>query len=174
VIENDRQYEVSKQQAAKLEQALRDFPRDPSSRPHIHPKLQEAERHAIEDLLDRVNAEMADYEALVTGTRTVIFARELDELPLIFRRAREVSRTSAADVARMAGISEDELLEYERTDFADAPYRLIIDIARILDLSVRDSIAISAPVDEDYLAELKQQIRSPFERLSTADSTIHD
>lgn len=174
MIENDRQYLGSKERAAKLEQILRNFPSDPDSRPHIHPKLQEAERHGIEDLLDRVNAELTDYEAIANGTRTVIHVRDLDELPSILRSAREMSGTSASEIARMVGISEDELLEHERTLFSNAPYRLIVEIARVLDLSVRRSIAVSAPVDARWLADAKRQLRSPFERLSTADSTIHD
>lgn len=171
MIDNDRQYRVAKEKAAKLEQILLNFP-DPSARLHIDPRLQQLERESVEDLLSRLNRQLSEYEALVNETRSVIFVRSLEDLPSALNKAREMAGRSVKEVAQSVGVSEAELREHERNQFSSASYALIVELARVLDVSLQASIVLGVPVCEQWMANLKKDLRRPFGQ--RVEATRHD
>lgn len=65
MIENDQQYEVTKQQLAKFERALVDLEQQPlDSDPDIHPILAKAQQDAIKSTIEDLNAQIQAYESI--------------------------------------------------------------------------------------------------------------
>ena len=180
MIQNERQYQVTQEQAARLEQALHALRTDPAGRPHIHPRLQEAERHAIEDLLEGAYGQIAEYEAIISGERTVVFAETLEELPAALIKARAVVGISDAEIAKQLGLTVAAYRELERDSFANASFDTVLLIARILGVSAREPIVLGFPVSVAWRQEqeerLRKTLRHPAERaaalLNKKSSTI--
>ena len=77
MITNERQYQISKTQAAKFRAAL-DAP-DGNTRT-LHPRAQKALREAAQSQLDDLLVEVADYERLRDGKLTAITAESIADL----------------------------------------------------------------------------------------------
>jgi hypothetical protein len=73
VIDNDRQYAVTKEQARKLAEALAS---DQASDAAVDPRLVQAEREGLAGLLADMQREMAEYAA----RRGVRYARKQQQL----------------------------------------------------------------------------------------------
>jgi len=62
VIENDRQYQITKTQAEKFRAALDQL--DTAQRPEdVHPKLWKAQREGMQSQLQELDSELGDYES---------------------------------------------------------------------------------------------------------------
>ncbi len=64
MITSERQYAVSKKQAARFQETLEQYDARPSE---LHPKALKAMREGIESQLQDLQAEIADYERLRGG-----------------------------------------------------------------------------------------------------------
>lgn len=159
VIQNERHYETAQMQVARLEGAIRALPTDPSSRPNVAPELQELERGTIQDVIDELHDEMAEYEALVDGTRTGLGVMTLEELPRILLAAREAANLSVGEFAGRLGVTEAQLHEYERTLFATAQFSFILLAADLLGLRVRGHIDVTFPTSAAWRADIEAQLR---------------
>jgi hypothetical protein len=73
MIKNQRQYRISKAQAAKFRAALDTLRRTPAR--SIHPVLLKAQRQAMESQLGDLTAEVSEYEAVQAGRRRVLQLR---------------------------------------------------------------------------------------------------
>ena len=160
MIHNEHQYRVTQQQADRLRQALAALPSDPNEQPAVDPRLQQAERDSILDLLDELSGEIEEYETLQSGQRTVAAVKYLDEVPRILVSARVAAGLTPADLASRLEITEDQVLELERTVYASAPLPLIARAMDALGIRIRDGITFSYPVDEVWSAAQRAALTS--------------
>lgn len=67
MIDNKRQYEVAKRQAAQLEAGLTQLLKGRSERRIADPSLEEAALAGVRHILDTLHADIVDYESRIHG-----------------------------------------------------------------------------------------------------------
>lgn len=143
MIKNDRQYRITKAQAAKLEQALsREIKRGDSAK--VHPLLRKAQSDALSSQLADLRSELKQYEALRSGKRTKLNVTSLDELPQALIQARVASGLSQKELAQRLGLKEQQIQRYEATDYASASLSRVCEVARSLGLKVKAEASVAS------------------------------
>jgi ribosome-binding protein aMBF1 (putative translation factor) len=132
MILNARQYRITKAQAAKFAQALRDFDARPAKHPGVHPKLVKAQRDALRSQLVSLQAELKEYERTRTSRRRFLDPTQIAELPQALIRARIAARLSQRELAECLGLKEQQIQRYEATQYASASLSRIIEIVNAL------------------------------------------
>jgi len=142
MIKNERQYRITKAQAARFEKALRDL----SSRqaevanPTI---LERAQLDALRSQLSDLKTDLTEYEALKSGAVTTFHAENFEELPAALIKARIATGMSQKDLAAQLGVKEQQVQKYEATDYASASFDRLRTIVRVLGVKVREEISLT-------------------------------
>jgi Zn-dependent peptidase ImmA (M78 family)/ribosome-binding protein aMBF1 (putative translation factor) len=156
MIKNDRQYRITKAQAAKFEEALRTLRRSGQASEDVHPVLLKAEKEALQSQLEDLRREIVEYEALRAGVFDIESLEILKDLPRALIKARIASGMSQKDLADKLGLKQQQIQRYEATDYATASLSRIREVRAAL---------LPSPATTD--AELTQttSIKDLFARL---------
>jgi ribosome-binding protein aMBF1 (putative translation factor) len=156
MIKNEREYRITKAQAAKFELALSDLS-TAGGNDRLHPLLQKAQRDSLESQLDDLREEIADYDALKSGQRTVISLDSLEELPRALIQARIAAGLSQRELAARLGVKEQQVQRYEATEYAGASLSRVTEVIRVLGLHVREDVFLPGTDEslDDVMALLK-------------------
>lgn len=138
MIKNERQYRITKAQAAEFAKALKQLESKPAA--DLHPKLREAQVAAVQSQYADLEAELREYESLQGQRPAVIEARSLDELPRALIRARIALGLSQKDLADKMGMKEQQVQRYEATEYASASLGRIREVAAALGVRVAENI----------------------------------
>lgn len=103
-------------------------------------------------MLDELRGQIDEYETLQSGQRTLASIKYLEELPHLLVSARKAAGLSSSELATRLTISNDEMLELERTAYASASLPLITQAMDALGIRLRGGIHLSYPIDEGWLA----------------------
>ena len=142
MIKNDRQYRITKSQAAKLEQALaRPEKRVASSK--VHPLLLKAQSDALRSQLADLRSEIKQYENLRSGKRTTLNVKSLDNLPQALIQGRIAAGLSQKELAARLGLKEQQIQRYEATDYASASLTRVCEVARSLGLKLKAEASVA-------------------------------
>lgn len=144
MIKNERQYRITKVQAAQFADALRNL--EAHSAEHLHPVLRRAQADAIRSQHADLEAELRAYEALQRDRPAIIDAQSLEELPNALIRARIALGLSQKELADKMGIKEQQLQRYEATEYAAASLTRLREVANAL--GVRISERVFLPIKE--------------------------
>lgn len=139
MIKNEREYRVTRAQAARFEQALTELERA-GSEEQLHPLLEKAQRDSLQSQMDDLREQMAEYEALRSGARSVISLDSLEELPQALIQARIAAGLSQAQLAEKLGLKEQQVQRYEATDYAGANLERLSQVIHALGLRVREDV----------------------------------
>jgi ribosome-binding protein aMBF1 (putative translation factor)/dephospho-CoA kinase len=157
VIKNERQYRISKAEAAKFEKAIREMPSQ-RSRPGVHPKLVRAQIDALNSQLADLNEEIQEYEALRSGKRRVLQLGSFEDLPRALVQGRIAAGMSQEDLAGRLEIKPQQVQRYEATDYASASLSRISEVVRVLGLRVQEDVFL--PGGEFSLANVLKRLSS--------------
>jgi DNA-binding XRE family transcriptional regulator len=130
MIKNERQYAITKAQVEKFERALRELTRRSAPAEGIPPALRKAEVGALRSQLADLHAEIAEYEDLRSGQRTVLNLASLDELPRTLIQARIASGMTQKELAAKLGLKEQQIQRYEATGYASASLTRVLKVFR--------------------------------------------
>jgi ribosome-binding protein aMBF1 (putative translation factor) len=128
MIQNEREYRISKAQAEKFAQALVAFEASP---PKGHPKMQKAYREAMQSQLDDLQAQLKSYESLKEGTQDLMIS-SLSDLPKVLIQARIASGLSQKELAGKLGLKEQQIQRYEASLYGSASLTRLLAIAQVL------------------------------------------
>jgi transcriptional regulator with XRE-family HTH domain/Zn-dependent peptidase ImmA (M78 family) len=143
MIKNERQYRITKAQATRFETALVQFMREStvkSADAEAHPLLRKAQEDALKSQLDELREQLEEYEALRSGDRTVLEVNSFDELPRALIQARIASGMSQRDLGERLGLKEQQIQNYEATEYASASLERITKVVHALGITVRKDI----------------------------------
>ena len=130
MIQNEHQYKVTQTKLRELEQSLIDL--DVNS-DNLSERLLQAEKNGIQVLIDRLYAEIVEYDNL-KQQRTPIQIRSLDELAIGLIKARISTGMTQKELAAKIGVQEQQIQRYEETQYASASLARLTEIARALEI----------------------------------------
>ena len=133
MIKNERQYRITKAQAARFAQSLENIRQRSSEHAGTHPLIARAQEDAVRSQLADLEQELRDYESLKVGKFP---ARELSVvagLPTALIKARIVRGLSQKDLAERLGLQEQQIQRYEATEYAAASLTRIRQVVGALE-----------------------------------------
>ncbi len=132
MISNERQYRITRAQAAKFAQALRAIREGRGESTGTHPLIAKAQEEAISSQLADLQSELHEYESLKAGEFQLDRLAAVDELPTVLIKARISQGLTQKDLAERVGLKEQQIQRYETTDYASASLTRIREVATAL------------------------------------------
>ena len=143
MIKNERQYRITRTQAQRFEQTLRDLREQPETAGEVHPLIAWAREDAVSSQLADLEAELREYESVKAGNFQVDELRVVADLPTLLIKARISRGLSQRELADRLGLKEQQIQRYEATDYTSAKWSRIREIAIALGIDLNNS---SSPV----------------------------
>lgn len=140
MIKNERQYRITKAQAEKFEQALVHSHATTLDTQQLHPLLRKAQQDAIASQLDELQAQLAEYDALQAGHKLVLEVPSFDDLPRALIKSRIAAGMSQRDLAEKLNLKEQQIQQYEATEYAAASITRFKEVIQALGISVREEV----------------------------------
>lgn len=138
MITNEVQYRATKAHAAQFEEALQNLQADTTS----DRKRRELEIAAVQAQLGDLQAELAEYEELRSGTIRSFEAASLPELAVALVKARIAKGWSQRRLAEELGIAEQQIQRYESTGYTSASLARLCDVVAALGVDVREVVSL--------------------------------
>jgi HTH-type transcriptional regulator/antitoxin HigA len=139
VITNEVQYRATKAHAARFEEALRNLEAQAEAPER---KRRELEIAAVRSQLGDLEAEIAEYEHLRSGTIRSFEAGSLPELAVALVKARIAKGWSQRRLAEELGVAEQQIQRYESTGYAAASLARLCDVVAALGVDVREVVSL--------------------------------
>jgi ribosome-binding protein aMBF1 (putative translation factor) len=133
-ILNQRQYRITKSWVRRFEKTLADF-LDAEPTKTLHPKQRELEELAIRGQLETLQAEVAEYEALLSNAQPLV-VDSMADLPRALIRARISADMTQKELAERLGLREQQIQRYESSRYQGASLERITAIMAALDLEI--------------------------------------
>jgi HTH-type transcriptional regulator / antitoxin HipB len=130
MIQNEHQYKVTQTKLRELEQSLIDLDINSGN---LSKRLLQAEKNGIQVLVDRLCAEIVEYDNL-KQQRTPIQICSLDELAIGLIKARISTGMTQKELAAKIGVQEQQIQRYEENQYASASLTRLTEIARALEI----------------------------------------
>lgn len=141
LIKNERQYRITKSQAAKFEKAIHEMGTARES--GTHPLLRKAQLDAMTSQMEDSQREIEEYESLRSGKRKVITLGSIENIPDALIQARIAAGLSQEDLAAKLGVKPQQIQRYEATDYQAASLERVNQIARVLGIKLKRPAEIS-------------------------------
>lgn len=140
MIKNERQYRITKAQAQRFEEALKNLANGVEKKKQENPLLFETQVSAIESQLEDLREELAEYKALTAYSEGKPFVFELptlEALPLALIKARIAAKLSQKDLAERLGLKEQQIQRYEATEYSSASLTRVFEVSQVLGLNLK-------------------------------------
>jgi ribosome-binding protein aMBF1 (putative translation factor) len=135
MIKNERQYRITKAQASKFTQALREMQGE--TKRTSHPVLHKAQVDALRSQLEDLARELTEYQALRSGKRKVVALNSLEDLPRTLIQGRIAAGLSQEELAAKLGVKPQQVQRYEATEYRSASLERVNEVARALGIKLR-------------------------------------
>ncbi len=132
MIKNERQYRITKAQAAKLDAALESFSTQTTNEGTTHPRLIKAQADALRSQLESLQGELREYEGIKEGDIPPPDLSYIADVPQDLIRARIASGLSQKELAERLGMPEQQIQRYESVDYESVSFARIAEIAEVL------------------------------------------
>ena len=132
MIKNERQYRITKAQAARFARTLESLRERRESPKGVHPRIARAQEDAVASQLADLEAELREYEDIKEGRLQLDDLKLVGELPTLLVKARIAQDLSQRELAVRVGIKEQQIQRYEATDYASAKLSRIKQVADAL------------------------------------------
>ena len=139
MIKNERQYKITRAQAARFSNALESLRQCPNADNGLHPLIAKAQEDAMRSQLADLESELREYESLKAGKFQWDSLSMIADLPSILIKARIAGGLSQRDLAERVGLKEQQIQRYEATDYATA------NLARIKEVVSAFVVEINSP-----------------------------
>ena len=132
MIKNERQYRITRAQAAKLEAALESFSAQSAGGGKTHPRLIKAQADALRSQLESLRNELREYAEMKTGDIPPPDLSYIAVVPQDLIHARIAAGLSQKELAERLGMPEQQIQRYEATEYESVSLARIIEIAKAL------------------------------------------
>jgi ribosome-binding protein aMBF1 (putative translation factor) len=128
MIKNERQYRITKAQAAKFEAAIERLRGETAT----HPRLLRAQEDALRSQLESLELELREYEELRSGAIPAPNLEYLGGVSQDLVRARIAAGLSQKELADLLDMPEQQIQRYEATDYESVSLARLRQIADAL------------------------------------------
>ena len=132
MISNERQYRITKAQAARFSRTLHAIREGRGEAAGTHPLILKAQEEALSSQLADLQGELREYESLRAGEFRLESLAAVDEVPTVLIKARISQGLSQKALAERIGVKEQQIQRYEATDYASASLSRIREVASAL------------------------------------------
>lgn len=136
MIKNERQYRITKAQAAKLDAALKSFLAQSASDRTTHPRLLKAQEDAMRSQLESLQRELREYTELKAGDVPPPDLGYIAVVPQDLIRARIAARLSQKELAERLGMPEQQIQRYEAIEYESVSFARISEIVEVLQAAI--------------------------------------
>lgn len=140
MIKNERQYRITKSQAAKFAHALEGMTDESDETLEIHPLIRKAQEDALRSQLTELRQQLEEYESLQSGSYTIPDLQTIEDLPRVLIQARIGRGLSQKGLAERLGVKEQQIQRYEATDYASASLARVMEVIEALSLKVNHDV----------------------------------
>ena len=140
MIKNERQYRITRAQAERFSQVLRDLQGQGSELTEVHPLLLQAKEDALKSQLGDLEADLREYEALKAGHFEFDQLRTVAEIPTMLIKARIAKGLSQRELADLLGLKEQQIQRYEASGYESASFARIRNVVGALGLDIDESL----------------------------------
>lgn len=142
MIQNERQYEVTKSKLAQLQQAQEQAEKTPN--PALPLRAQRAGINGIRALIGDLRAELDEYEKLKAGTvRALPLESVLSDLPGALVRARIARGWTHKDLAEALGTTEQQVQKDESGGYRRASLERLQRVASALGIEIAGRVRLT-------------------------------
>jgi ribosome-binding protein aMBF1 (putative translation factor) len=141
MIKNERQYKITKAQAARFSNALESLRQHPDGDDSLHPLIAKAREDALSSQLADLESELREYESLKAGEFHWESLKVIADLPCILIKARIAQGLSQKELAERIGLKEQQIQRYEATDYASANLARIKEVVSAFGVEIISSTA---------------------------------
>ncbi|BAZ15216.1 hypothetical protein NIES4071_70880 [Calothrix sp. NIES-4071] len=170
MIKDDFEYQVSQEWVKKFQHSidLMDKDEERKSKDFLG---WESNRSALLCHIEKLQAEIAEYESLVahdSHTPIVLTLEDIYYFPQLLIRARIASKLSHKELAALSSLTEEKLKHYEDKDYDGATFSEMMGVFFALDMKVKageflvplDSLRRTPMKIEDVLSKGKKKAES--------------
>jgi HTH-type transcriptional regulator/antitoxin HipB len=144
MIQNDHQFEVTKDKLAKLAVSLEEMQSNPD--PQLPEDVRRSDQFSLQYLMDELKAELVEYEKLRAGqVRCVALPSVLDDLPGALTRARIARGWTQRELAHSLGVREQQVQKDEQGGYAKASLARLRRVARVLGVRLSGEATFAIP-----------------------------
>ncbi|NES22479.1 MAG: helix-turn-helix transcriptional regulator [Symploca sp. SIO3E6] len=132
MIKNEQEYKFTQDIIREFEKSLATLEGDQAKK-NNDPDGWELMRGSLQCHLDKLKAEVVEYEKLISHNHhspIVLQLDDIDDLPQILIKARMAAKLSQQELAELAGLTEEQIKRYEDNDYEDASF---IDVKFVID-----------------------------------------
>ncbi len=164
MIKNEKEYEYSKECAQRFQQSIFLLDQDEDLRQKDFERWQ-MNRDAKKYRLDKINAEIAEYENLLSHDSQTPIVLKLDDiyyLPQLLIKARIAAKLSQKQLAALASLTAEQIQEYEEKDYDGANFSDVMGIFLALEMKVHGDFLIPldtlrrTPISKEELLSAKK------------------
>lgn len=137
MITNERQYAITKAQAAKFREAL-----EAETPKGMHPKALEAMRAGTQSQLEELDQQLAEYESLRSGEITTIKLGSLVEIGPALVKLRIARRLTHKALAERMNLAEQQIQRYEATGYAGVSIERLQAVVDALEVRVNEVLTL--------------------------------
>ena len=132
MIKNERQYRITKAQAARFARTLESLRERRESPAGVHPRIAKAQEDAVASQLADLEGELREYEELKAGVFQMEALDMVGRLAALLVKARIAQGLTQRELAERLGLKEQQIQKYEATDYASAKLSRINEIVNAL------------------------------------------
>ena len=136
MITNERQYKITRSEAEKFHEALRQFNPLDAIKNGIDPVIADAQKRALETQLEELENSLDRYETLQAGQVEALEAKRLDEIGNCLIEARIARRMTQKDLAERLGMKAQQVQRYEQESYTSANLPRLLEVADALEVKV--------------------------------------
>ncbi|MBX9258891.1 helix-turn-helix transcriptional regulator [Desmonostoc muscorum CCALA 125] len=133
MIKNEQQYQNSLDWLQRFEQSIAQL--DKNEQLKAEPKRWKLYRDSYQSQIDELKSEISEYERLIncdSSKPLKIQIDSLNKLPNALIKARLAAKISQQELANRLGIDEQQVYEYEDTDYQCASFVEILEVSTAL------------------------------------------
>ena len=151
MIQNEREYAVTKKQLAMLAESLAEAECKPNP---LQPEVtRQAGLNGIRFLMEDLESEIAEYEKLRGGqVLSLALSSVLEELPSALVRARIARGWTHRDLAQALGTTEQQVQKDESGGYAKASLTRLRRVAAVLGMHLAGEARLEGRVPEGAIA----------------------
>ncbi|MFN2427914.1 MAG: helix-turn-helix domain-containing protein [Candidatus Binatia bacterium] len=137
MITNDRQYKITRLQAAKFREALAAAPSK-----GLHPAALKAMRDGAQSQLNELDEQIAEYETLRDGDVSSIAVDSIEGIGVALIKARIARKLTHKALAERMQLAEQQVQRDEATFYEGASIRRLQEVANALNLRINEVITL--------------------------------